>query len=213
MALPNTKYLMLWRCLKLNNHIDMIRFCFCFLLWELASSFFWLCSSCFLPCVCFDKSKKKKKSGSRGTFSSTFHEKTVARNANNIVCCSNSVGTIMPPAVLSLHAVRCQTQPSLSQQGIKKQTSHGAIEARWHVLLPLYAPDLGGCNPTEIRKAIHAGESCIWYFILSLCFSKAFPSFENESLCFPNILFLDNSSTLGSSGNSVSGPGKWAWTN
>lgn len=70
-----------------------------------------------------------------------------------------------------------------------------------------------GCNPTEIRKAIHASVSCVCYFILSLYFSKAFPSFENESLCFQNILFLDDNSSPGSSGSAESRHGKWAWKN
>lgn len=64
--------------------------------------------------------RAKKRGRSRQTISLTFLEETatiLARNPNNSVCYINSVGTIMPPAVTTLHAVRCGMQSSLSQRG------------------------------------------------------------------------------------------------
>lgn len=86
----------------------------CFLLWV---AWLFLFLSTHFHSSSLIRAKKRSK---RGIFSPIFLEKTatvLARNPNNTVCYINSVGTIMPPAVTTLHAVCCCMQFSLSQRG------------------------------------------------------------------------------------------------
>lgn len=157
--------------------------------------------------------RAKKRSRSRGIFSLTFLEERatiLARNPNNSVCYINSIGTIMPPAVVTLHSATYSMQSSLSQPGWLPKM----LQSPWEILLPQNASNLGEklCKQIEISEVIHAGESCIPFFVC-IVFSKGFFHQLGMRACTSKIDVLRwrECSRRFRSDSTISGPGNWAW--